>query len=147
MSAAVTEDTEDFILGAPGSWYWQGQDFVFDRTRGIGSSDDPQYKTLESPPLEDDTYLGYSTAVGRFGDVAGGKQSIAAGRPRGNMLRGEVSPTRRDKTKEKTNYPKLSLFEIAGGVLRHSTGTVAIFQFDKRSSRLVFWLRNGRRRF
>lgn len=46
------------------------------------------YSTLEGPPEEDDSYLGYSAAVGEFtGDTV---VDLAIGMPRGHKLKGKV---------------------------------------------------------
>lgn len=44
--------------------------------------------TYEGPPTEDDSYLGYSVAVGNFG--FGSESSSAVGMPRGGGLLGKV---------------------------------------------------------
>lgn len=70
MSAALSRDEERVIVGAPGSWYWQGQVFSYDRetirsSEGEASADALD-KTPEGAPFSDDSYLGYSMATGKF---------------------------------------------------------------------------------
>ncbi|XP_035905010.1 integrin alpha-PS2 isoform X1 [Anopheles stephensi] len=109
FSAALTKDGSRVFIGAPGSYYWQGQmysintDVVFPykppRYGHFGeggqiysfSLNDPKdkvYKTLEDTKKEDDSYLGYSSTTGDFnGD---GTQGVAVGKPRGAQLLGKV---------------------------------------------------------
>ena len=55
-------------MGAPGTWYWQGQI----QSMSVKEPEDI-LTTVESPPSHDDSYLGYSTAVGEFtGDKQNG---------------------------------------------------------------------------
>ena len=49
---------------------------------------DVVYKTLESPPADDDSYLGYSVALGDFNND--GQNGVAVGMPRGANLLGKV---------------------------------------------------------
>ena len=73
-------------MGAPGTWYWQGQV----HSQSLSETAD-LLNTVEGPPSNDDSYLGYSTAVGEF---SGDRQDdVAVGMPRGYNLTGAVSPT------------------------------------------------------
>lgn len=52
MSAAVSQDGKRLFVGAPGSWYWQGQLF---------SHNIDQMSTLatnKAPSIDDDSFLG-----------------------------------------------------------------------------------------
>ncbi|XP_052901281.1 integrin alpha-PS2 isoform X3 [Anopheles moucheti] len=84
FSAALTKDGSRVFIGAPGSYYWQGQIYSF----SLNDPKDKVYKTLEDTKKEDDSYLGYSSTTGDFnGD---GKQGVAVGKPRGAQLLGKV---------------------------------------------------------
>lgn len=47
------KDGKHLYIGAPGSWYWQGQAFSQDL-----QEDHTLYSTRESPASDDDSYLG-----------------------------------------------------------------------------------------
>uniref|UniRef100_A0A182N036 Uncharacterized protein n=1 Tax=Anopheles dirus TaxID=7168 RepID=A0A182N036_9DIPT len=84
FSAALTNDGARVFIGAPGSYYWQGQIYSF----SLNNPKDKVYKTLEDSKNEDDSYLGYSSTTGDFnGD---GTQGVAVGKPRGAGLLGKV---------------------------------------------------------
>ncbi|XP_049283064.1 integrin alpha-PS2 isoform X3 [Anopheles funestus] len=84
FSAALTKDGSRVFIGAPGSYYWQGQIYSF----SLNDPKDKVYKTLEDTKKEDDSYLGYSSTTGDFnGD---GTQGVAVGKPRGAQLLGKV---------------------------------------------------------
>ncbi|XP_037039254.1 integrin alpha-PS2 isoform X2 [Bradysia coprophila] len=84
MSAALTKNGDRLFVGAPGSWYWQGQAY----SRSLNSSYSKVWSTGESTATEDDSYLGYSAATGDFnGD---GTEGVAIGMPRGGELLGKV---------------------------------------------------------
>uniref|UniRef100_A0A182JLT4 Uncharacterized protein n=1 Tax=Anopheles atroparvus TaxID=41427 RepID=A0A182JLT4_ANOAO len=84
FSAALTNDGTRVFIGAPGSYYWQGQIYSFT----LNNPKDKVYKTLEDKKDEDDSYLGYSATTGDFdGD---GTQGVAVGKPRGAGLLGKV---------------------------------------------------------
>lgn len=84
FSATVTKDGRRLFIGAVGSWYWQGQLFSQDLL-----SKQSLHTTAEAPEHEDDSYLGYSVAVGEF---TGDKDTdVVVGVPRGNNLMGKVS--------------------------------------------------------
>uniref|UniRef100_A0A182Q008 Integrin alpha-2 domain-containing protein n=1 Tax=Anopheles farauti TaxID=69004 RepID=A0A182Q008_9DIPT len=84
FSAALTNDGTRVFIGAPGSYYWQGQIYSF----SLNNPKDKVYKTVEDSKKEDDSYLGYSSTTGDFnGD---GTQGVAVGKPRGAGLLGKV---------------------------------------------------------
>ncbi|GIY03476.1 integrin alpha-PS2, partial [Caerostris extrusa] len=81
MSAALAQDGKRLFVGAPGSWYWQGQIY----SKDLITND--ERKTRESPASEDDSFLGYSSAAGEFtGDTS---MDVVVGMPRGNNLTGK----------------------------------------------------------
>uniref|UniRef100_T1JAL2 Uncharacterized protein n=1 Tax=Strigamia maritima TaxID=126957 RepID=T1JAL2_STRMM len=83
FSAVLTPDNRRLFLGAVGSWYWQGQVFVQD----LFSQSD-LIATDEGPANDDDSYLGYSSAIGEFsGDE---ELDVVIGMPRGSNLTGKI---------------------------------------------------------
>ena len=52
MSAAVSKDGKRLYVGAPGSWYWQGQAFSHDLEQMTSVS------TNKGPSHDDDSFLG-----------------------------------------------------------------------------------------
>nr|XP_022917597.1 integrin alpha-PS2 isoform X1 [Onthophagus taurus] len=107
FSAAISKDARRLFIGAPGSWYWQGQMYSVDANAeflywpgsylpfGAGQviqknleSRPAVVQTAEGSAVDDDSYLGYSMVVGDFNNE--GFQGIAAGMPKGNELRGKV---------------------------------------------------------
>ncbi|XP_026529587.1 integrin alpha-5 [Notechis scutatus] len=85
------------LLGGPGSYFWQGQ--VFSATQeAIEESYEPEFlnvvvreelKTQQAHIKADDSYLGYSVAVGEFsGDAT---EDFVAGVPKGNLTYGYVT--------------------------------------------------------
>ncbi|KAJ6225858.1 hypothetical protein RDWZM_004403 [Blomia tropicalis] len=82
MSAAVSKDGKRLYVGAPGSWYWQGQAFSHDLEHDISMS------TNKAPPYDDDSFLGYSLTVGRFS--SSNDYDVAVGMPKGNNYTGKV---------------------------------------------------------
>ncbi|XP_015605174.1 integrin alpha-PS2 isoform X2 [Cephus cinctus] len=83
LGAAVSKDGDRLFIGAPGSWFWQGQVFsqsAVDKSRVMF--------TKEGLDQEDDSYMGYSVATGDF--IGNGKSGIAVGMPRGVYLKGKV---------------------------------------------------------
>lgn len=75
-------------MGAPGSHVWQGQVFAHNLRSSLGNS-----TSDTNPHSEDDSYLGYSLALGRFSGSshAGASDTdLAIGVPRGADLSGKV---------------------------------------------------------
>ncbi|XP_055553028.1 integrin alpha-5 isoform X1 [Falco cherrug] len=96
FSAEFTQ-TGRVLLGGPGSYFWQGQ--VMSATQEqITASSYPEYfiqevagqlQTRQAAPTHDDSYMGYSVAVGEFsGDTT---QDFVAGVPKGNLTYGYVT--------------------------------------------------------
>ncbi|XP_040395267.1 integrin alpha-5 [Cygnus olor] len=96
FSAEFTQ-TGRVLLGGPGSYFWQGQ--VMSATQEqIAASSYPEYfiqdvagqlQTRQAAPTYDDSYMGYSVAVGEFsGDTT---QDFVAGVPKGNLTYGYVT--------------------------------------------------------
>ncbi|KAL9878702.1 integrin subunit alpha inflated isoform 2-T8 [Glossina fuscipes fuscipes] len=84
FSAVCSSRGDRLYIGAPGSWYWQGQTYSYDVTR----PENQVFSTLESTPKDDDSYLGYSMTVGDFnGDRI---DDVAIGMPRGAGLLGKI---------------------------------------------------------
>ncbi|XP_077779873.1 integrin alpha-5 isoform X1 [Podarcis muralis] len=85
------------LLGGPGSYYWQGQ-VLSAAQDAIVEVYDPNYLVLEARGQlktgqanfkADDSYLGYSVAVGEFsGDAT---EDFVAGVPKGNLTYGYVT--------------------------------------------------------
>ncbi|KAK3731729.1 hypothetical protein RRG08_035399 [Elysia crispata] len=85
VSAALSKDGTRLLIGAPGSWYWQGQLFNYDTNdnRNVIS------KTPEGQPYEDDTYMGYASAVGEF-DGNDEYEEYVVGIPKGGNSTGMI---------------------------------------------------------
>ncbi|XP_037938731.1 integrin alpha-PS2 isoform X2 [Teleopsis dalmanni] len=84
FSAAASQNGDRLFIGAPGSWYWQGQTYSYDVTR----PENQVYSTAESSSHDDDSYLGYSMTTGDFnGDRI---DDVAVGMPRGAGLLGKI---------------------------------------------------------
>ncbi|XP_043923439.1 integrin alpha-8 [Protopterus annectens] len=87
----------DIVLGAPGSYYWQGQVIsagVADIITGYSMLQVMRNVTGEkqtgmAQPIYDDNYLGYSVAVGEF--TGDSEQEFVAGVPRGAQNFGYVA--------------------------------------------------------
>lgn len=108
FSAAINSEGDRVFIGAPGSWYWQGQMYSvdgnarFSYTPGLfgryGSKGQvfqmstetkpPVFSTKEGTFRDDDSYLGYSSVVGDF--TGEGAEGVAVGMPRGANLHGKV---------------------------------------------------------
>ncbi|XP_023158758.1 integrin alpha-PS2 isoform X2 [Ceratitis capitata] len=109
FSAAASTRGDRLYIGAPGSWYWQGQAYSispdatfpykppFYQPFGTGGQtysydvtrpENQVYSTAESSSQDDDSYLGYSMVTGDFdGDRI---EDIAIGMPRGAGLLGKI---------------------------------------------------------
>uniref|UniRef100_A0A8C0L430 Integrin subunit alpha 5 n=1 Tax=Canis lupus dingo TaxID=286419 RepID=A0A8C0L430_CANLU len=96
FSAEFTK-TGRVVLGGPGSYFWQGQ--ILSATQEqIAESYYPEYlinlvqgqlQTRQASSIYDDSYLGYSVAVGEFsGDDT---EDFVAGVPKGNLTYGYVT--------------------------------------------------------
>ncbi|XP_011332001.1 integrin alpha-PS2 isoform X2 [Ooceraea biroi] len=83
LGAAVSKSGERLFIGAPGSWYWQGQAF----SQPLNGRSRIMF-TKEGPAKEDDSYMGYSVATGDF--IGNGDSGMAVGVPRGSDLLGKV---------------------------------------------------------
>ncbi|KAM9307772.1 LOW QUALITY PROTEIN: integrin alpha-8 [Gastrophryne carolinensis] len=87
----------DIALGGPGSFYWQGQVFgasVAEIIKGYSFKSvirdlAGERKTKVADSAYDDSYLGYSVAVGEF--TGDSEQELVAGVPRGEQNFGYVS--------------------------------------------------------
>ncbi|XP_055845069.1 integrin alpha-PS2 isoform X2 [Episyrphus balteatus] len=110
LSAGVSKKGDRLFIGAPGSWYWQGEAFSIDpdskypykppmyQDFGYGGQSysydimhpkSKVYATTQGSANDDDSYLGYSTVTGDFdGD---GEEDVALGMPRGSDLQGKIS--------------------------------------------------------
>ncbi|XP_046389663.1 integrin alpha-PS2 isoform X2 [Ischnura elegans] len=83
LGAHVSRDGQRLFIGAVGSWYWQGQVYSQNLT-----SRPEVVATREGPATDDDSYLGYSVAVGDFNGK--GEGGVVVGMPRGASLLGKV---------------------------------------------------------
>ncbi|BFY97785.1 hypothetical protein BsWGS_00824 [Bradybaena similaris] len=84
-SAALSNDGKRLLIGAPGSWYWQGQLYNY-KTEDGGSI---LSQTPEGHAKEDDTYKGYSSAIGEFdGD---NNDDYVVGIPKADYYLGKVA--------------------------------------------------------
>nr|XP_031836147.1 integrin alpha-PS2 isoform X2 [Nomia melanderi] len=83
LGAAISKNGERLFIGAPGSWYWQGQVF----SQPLNSRSRIMF-TKEGPAKEDDSYMGYSVTTGDF--IGNGDSGTAVGVPRGSDLLGKV---------------------------------------------------------
>lgn len=109
FSADFTTDGK-VVLGGPGSFYWQGQvisaakeDIIKAYYPGyFMQSVQNQIQTKQGPPKHDDSYQGYSVAVGEFtGDQV---EDFVAGIPKRFMLYGLVSILNGTDLKSMINY-------------------------------------------
>ncbi|XP_036389237.1 integrin alpha-5 [Megalops cyprinoides] len=109
FSADFTKSGE-VVVGGPGSYFWQGQ-LIAATQEDIVKAYYPQYfllyvngqkKTSQAQGQYDDSYLGYSVAVGEFnGDTV---EDFVAGVPKGVMLYGLVSIFNGDDLKSMLNF-------------------------------------------
>ncbi|XP_052127501.1 integrin alpha-PS2 isoform X2 [Frankliniella occidentalis] len=83
LGAAISQDGMRLFIGAPGSWYWQGQ--VHSESVEEGGV---VVATGEGSSVDDDSYLGYSATSGDFD--GNGVVDVAFGMPRGSSLMGRV---------------------------------------------------------
>ncbi|XP_029042602.2 integrin alpha-PS2 isoform X1 [Osmia bicornis bicornis] len=110
LGASMSKNGERLFIGAPGSWYWQGQIYSIStamRLRFLASMiSNPEAEasgqafsqpmnsrskimfTKEGPATEDDSYMGYSVTTGDF--TGNGDSGTAVGVPRGSDLLGKV---------------------------------------------------------
>lgn len=77
-------------MGAPGSHVWQGQVFAHNLKTDLTNS-----TSSVNPHSEDDSYLGYSLALGKFSSTSGSSAfasdtDVAIGIPRGHDLAGKI---------------------------------------------------------
>ncbi|PVD29861.1 hypothetical protein C0Q70_09118 [Pomacea canaliculata] len=84
FSASFTSNGKKLLIGAVGSWYWQGQLYNYN------SQDNTKFVyTTEGPAEDDDSYMGYASAVGEFdGDDI---DDYVVGIPKGASHLGKVS--------------------------------------------------------
>ncbi|XP_050304300.1 integrin alpha-PS2 isoform X2 [Anthonomus grandis grandis] len=127
FSAAINTVGDRLFIGAPGSYYWQGQVYSIDAharfnytpgllgsTYGAKGSVHQQslenrtavFQTAEGKQIDDDSYLGYATIVGDFQGT--GVEGVAVGMPRGADLHGKVLLF----TWELTNYKNISSSQL-----------------------------------
>ncbi|XP_069110775.1 integrin alpha-8-like isoform X1 [Argopecten irradians] len=83
FSIAMSNNGERLLIGAPGAFYWQGQVHNIYLDQGNSRKD-----TGEEPQASDDSYRGYSSAVGRFD--ADNEDDYVVGVPRAEFLLGKV---------------------------------------------------------
>lgn len=87
----MLQDGKRIFMGAPGSHVWQGQVFAHNLNTDLTSS-----TSGVNPHSEDDSYLGYSLALGRFSATSSASNSapsdtdVAIGIPRDADLAGKI---------------------------------------------------------
>ncbi|VDI79515.1 Hypothetical predicted protein [Mytilus galloprovincialis] len=89
FSASITSNGNRLLIGAPGAFYWQGQVYNVYLDKG-----NQAVSTKEGGMLYDDSYRGYSSAVGNFNEDA--DQEYIVGVPRAELLRGQITIYRQD---------------------------------------------------
>ena len=77
-------DGNRVLIGAPGAWYWQGQVYNIFLDKG-----NQAVSTKEATAIEDDSFRGYSSAVGNFNED--GIQDYVVGVPRAELLKGQIT--------------------------------------------------------
>uniref|UniRef100_A0A6G1SR37 Integrin alpha-8 n=2 Tax=Aceria tosichella TaxID=561515 RepID=A0A6G1SR37_9ACAR len=97
FASAITKDGGKIFMAAPGAHVWQGQVFEHNLRTDLSKSTSPV-----NPHYEDDSYLGYSLALGRFSShsssspTGSSEVDVAIGMPRGNELAGKIVIADRD---------------------------------------------------
>jgi integrin alpha 8 len=92
-----TQDGSKIFMAAPGAHVWQGQVFEHNLRTDLSKS-----TSAVNPHYEDDSYLGYSLALGRFSSQSSSSSAspsdvdVAIGMPRGNELAGKIVIANRD---------------------------------------------------
>ncbi|RUS91582.1 hypothetical protein EGW08_000697 [Elysia chlorotica] len=84
-SAVFSADGTRLLIGAPGSWYWQGQLFNYN----TNDNREILAQTPEGEPYEDDTYMGYASAAGEF-DGNDENEEYVVGIPKGGNSTGMI---------------------------------------------------------
>ncbi|XP_077287629.1 integrin alpha-PS3-like [Arctopsyche grandis] len=92
MSAKLSDDGTELLLGAPGVFVWTGTVIRYKITKQIGGVDyfikqnipNPYY----TPDLKDNSYFGYSVGFGKF--ISNNRNYYVAGAPRSADLKGEI---------------------------------------------------------
>ncbi|CAH1154080.1 unnamed protein product [Phaedon cochleariae] len=137
FSAAINRDGDRLFVGAPGSYYWQGQMYSIDAHAtfnftpgyfgkpGYGAEGSVHqqslerrpavFSTREGKPPDDDSYIGYSTVVGHFQEGQE-YEGAAVGMPRGNKLKGKVLLF----TWDLINYKNLTISKQIGSYFGYS---------------------------
>ncbi|XP_025095116.1 integrin alpha-8-like isoform X4 [Pomacea canaliculata] len=91
FSVSLSENGKKLLIGAVGSWYWQGQLYNYN------SQDNTKFVyTTEGPAEDDDSYMGYASAVGEFdGDDI---DDYVVGIPKGASHLGKIAIFTQDLT-------------------------------------------------
>nr|CAH7714873.1 unnamed protein product [Callosobruchus chinensis] len=116
FSAAINKKGDRLYVGAPGSYYWQGS--VHQQSLETRSA---VFSTREGSAPDDDSYIGYSTVVGRFreGEVYEG---VAVGMPRGNKLKGKILLF----TWDLKNYKNITISDQIGSYFGYCLSTADV---------------------
>ncbi|XP_023310590.1 integrin alpha-PS2 isoform X3 [Anoplophora glabripennis] len=153
FSAAISGSGDRLYVGAPGSYFWQGQLYSIDAHarfnftpgiygyRGYGAKGsvyqqsletrEAVFSTREGDHVDYDTYMGYSMVVGDFLDGEE-YEGIAVGMPKGNNLKGKVLLYSWDLK----NYKNLTASKQIGSYFGYSI-TAADVNGDKRLDIIV----------